>query len=295
MEKDTIKNYSPTQFIKHFMIAPPIEVLDFITFNSHHFEEPSIRTIIESYTQRPFQTENQDSVNVSDKDLLEQMAMVTHSSSSNFQNSADFMMAEGQKAITSFFCFFFSSLQQFTALEKEVATKVALYNLYAHYGLYEAHPALKIELEDDLMRELINIPNRERIFHVLNLANSFTRGFDQQLLKRQKALMAKAQKVTSLDISRQFSEEQIERVEQESLKIFQESGLDLPNRAYFEVLYQVKQDLLHHSKLPASAQVNSIADFRFTFEETVNEILVAHYSENQVLYGALLEKDAAKS
>lgn len=295
MEKETKINNSPAQFIRHFMIAPPIEVLDFITFNSHHFEEPSIRTIIESYSRETFQTENQDSVNVSDKDLLDQMYEVAHLSSSTFQDSPDDMIEEGQKAMTSFLSPYFSSLQQFTATEKKIATKVALYNLYAHYGLYEAHSALKIELEDDLMRELINIPNRERIFHVLNLANSFTRGFDQQLLKRQKALATKAQKVTAFDISRQFSEKQIERVEQESLKIYQESGLDLPNRDYFEVLYQVKQDLLHDVQLSASARVNTLEDFRFTFEETVNEILVAHYPENQVLYGALLEKDAAKS
>lgn len=277
------------------MIAPPIEVLDFVAFNSHHFEEPSIRTIIESYPQRSFQMENQDSVNVSDKDLLNQMCEVAHLSSSTFQASPDDMIEEGQKAMNSFLSPNFSSLQQFTATEKEIATKVALYNLYAHYGLYEAHSALKIELEDDLMREFINIPNRERIFHVLNLANSFTRGFEQQLLKHQRALAAKAPKVTALDISRQFPEEQIERVEQESLKIYQESRLDLPNRAYFEVLYQVKQDLLHDAKLSASARVNTLEDFRFTFVGAVNEILVAHYSENQVLYGALLEKDAAKS
>ncbi|TRW68969.1 N-6 DNA methylase [Lactococcus lactis] len=295
MEKETKINNSPAQFIRHFMTATPLEILNFITFNSHHFEEPSIRTIIESYPQRPFQTKNQDSVNVSNKDLLEQMAGVAHLPSSTFQASPDDMIAVGQKAMVSFLSPYFSSLQQFTAPEKEIATKLALYNLYAHYGLYEAHSALKIDLEDDLMREFINIPNRERIFHVLNLANSFTRGFDQQLLKRQKALAAKAQKVTALDISRQLSEEQIERVEQESLKIYQESGLDLPNRDYFEVLYQVKQDLLHDVQLSASARVNTLEDFRFTFVGAVNEILVAHYSENQALYGALLEKDAAKS
>ncbi len=295
MEKETKINNSPAQFIRHFMTATPLEILNFITFNSHYFEEPSIRTIIESYSRETFQMENQDSVNVSDKDLLDQMYEVAYLSSSTFQDSPDDMIEEGQKAMTSFLSPYFSSLQQFTATEKKIATKVALYNLYAHYGLYEAHSALKIELEDDLMRELINIPNRERIFHVLNLANSFTRGFDQQLLKRQKALMAKAQKVTSLDISRQFSEEQIERVEQESLKIFQESGLDLPNRTYFEVLYQVKQDLLHDVQLSASARVNTLDDFRFTFVGVVNEILVAHYSENQALYGTLLEKEAAKS
>lgn len=296
MEKETKINNSPAQFIRHFMTATPLEILDFITFNSHHFEEPSIRTIIESYPQGEIlQKEKQRGAEVNSQDLLEQMAMVAHSSSSNFQNTAAFMMAEGQKSIISFLSPYFSSLQQFTETEKEVATKVALYNLYAHYGLYEVHSVLKIELEDDLMREFINIPNRERIFHVLNLANTFTRGFDQQLLKRQKALAAKAQKVTVLDISTQFSEEQIERVEQESLKYYQESGIDLPSRVYFEILYQVKQDLLHHSKLLVSARVNTLEDFRFTFEETVNEILVAHYSENQAFYGTLLEKDAAKS
>ncbi|CAM3130739.1 hypothetical protein GHI93_01030 [Lactococcus hircilactis] len=294
MEKDTRKKYSPTQFIKHFMIAPPIEVLDFVAFNSHLFEEPSIRTIIESYPQGAFQMENQDSVNVSDKELLDQMTAVAHLSSSNFQASPDDMIVTGQKAMTTFLSPYFSSLQQFTGPEKEIATKVALYNLYAHYGLYEVHSELKVELEDDLMREFINIPNRERIFHVLNLANSFTRGFEQQLLKRKKALAARAQKVATLDISSQFSEEQIERVEQESLKIYQESGLDLPNRVYFEVLDQVKQDLLHDAKLSASARVNTFEDFRFTFVAAANEILVAHYSENQALYGTLLEKDAAK-
>ena len=277
------------------MIAPPIEVLDFVAFNSHHFEEPSIRTIIESYPQGAFQMENQDSVNVSDKELLDQMTAVAHLSSSNFQASPDDMIATGQKAMTTFLSPYLSSLQQFTTAEKELAIRIAVYNLYAHYGLYETHSELKIELEDDIMREVSAVSDRERIFHVLNLANSFTRGFEQQLLKHQRALAAKAPKVTALDISRQFPEEQIERVEQESLKYYQESGIDLPSRDYFEVLYQVKQDLLHHSELPASARVNSIEDFRFPFVEVVDEILIAHYPENQALYGALLEKDAAKS
>ncbi|MFC4652726.1 N-6 DNA methylase [Lactococcus nasutitermitis] len=296
MEKETNKNNSPVQFIRHFMTATPLEVLDFITFNSQHFEAQSIHTIIEDYPQgEVIQKKKQRVVEVNSQELLEQMALVGHLSSSNFQNSADFMMAEGQKAMVSFLSPYLSSLQQFTATEKEIATRIALYNLYAHYGIYEIQSGLKIELEDDIMREVIAVSDRERIFHVLNLANTFTRGFDQQLLKRQKALATKAQKVTVFDISNQFSEKQIERVEQESLKYYQESGIDLPSRVYFEILYQVKQDLLHHSKLPAYARVNSVEDFRFPFVEVVDEILIAHYPENQSLYGALLEKEAAKS
>lgn len=296
MEKETKINHSPAQFIRHFMTATPLEVLDFITFNSQHFETQNIRTIIEDYAQgEVLQQKKQRVAEVNSQELLEQMAIVGHLSSSNFQNSADYMKAEGQKALASFLSPYLSNLQQFTAAEKEIATRIALYNLYRHYGIYETQSGLKIELEDDIMREVSLFSDRERIFHVLNLANTFTRGFDQQLLKRQKVIADKAQKVTALDISAQFSEEQLERVEQESLKYYQESGLDFPSRVYFEMLYQVKQDLLHNPKLSVSARVNVLDDFRFTLLEGVEEILTAHYSENQALYGVLLEKKAAKS
>ena len=57
---------------------------------------------------------------------------------------------------------------------------------------------------------------------------------------------------------------------------------------------QVKDILLNDERLKASARTNTLGDFHFTYDDSVDDALVNGYDQNEDFYSLLLNNDGLK-